>query len=904
MLVPWLLAISSVLLGMTSAAQLPLASSPMGWRVELSTDWDVLGPFPIHAREQHFLSPSFPINLSEPIDYNKTWMSAYADGGYVTWSTALSNANGDLKVSFPNIRWASLRATEGWAALQHHAVLRSTLTVYPPENQMSDVGNPPRLLVDLVQGAFFTILPSSVEDRVGLTPEWFTGNIYAMERPMPQNVRLPTAPSVTAPTKYDIFINGDYEIRLFGDPRGYGSDVPIQSISISVGIEIPTEKAVWEPSHDVTCDFLEGYAFGNALGIGLRSISGWWTVTDAKLREQSDAIEISHLKKMRLAPTQTRVIPLEISQSKPFTGTELHVDLIVTCGDSSTVVSATIPIKQHSMWTVSRYSVIKASYFFAESNPTPFLVIPPAQPNDGEPRPPILALHGAGVDIIEMPFWSEALPRQSHSWVIMPTGRTSWGMDWHGPSTQDVWQSLAALTTILDRRHEWHPWRLKQDTKVLVLGHSNGGQGAWYLASRYPDRVVAVAPAAGYIKSQAYVPLTQSRSGHFIDPALRSILESSLTPDDNDLFLSNLAEIPLLAIHGGDDDNVPVWHSRAALDVVKTWNPAGNASYQEDPGQPHWYPSAFTSSVVLHFLENNLQRPAIHTPSEFTLTVSIPAESHSLHGWRIESIRTPGRLARLAIRSKGGDILVQTTNVRSFSIDQGIYLISTININVDGNRVLFGTQSEGKKIVRFVLDNNRTWMLDRSNDASLRLQASGRFSAIFTSNASLVLVVPSSTLESRALSVALRVAHDLALFHKLDVDILSDSEIMEKVRGDALGGGNVIVIGQPGTAFMAHCLKNHASFELDGRTLRLQGHSLNEGDLGQYLNANAEDSVGLERAARAFPIRTGITVPDWILLGKDADRLGAGGVLGAGLWDEWGWTEVASWLDINSINDS
>lgn len=55
-----------------------------GWKVSVSREWDVsehlvvvkrtktishrhsilkvLGPFPIHAREQHFLSPSFPLN--------------------------------------------------------------------------------------------------------------------------------------------------------------------------------------------------------------------------------------------------------------------------------------------------------------------------------------------------------------------------------------------------------------------------------------------------------------------------------------------------------------------------------------------------------------------------------------------------------------------------------------------------------------------------------------------------------------------------------------------------------------------------------------------------------------------------------------------------------------------------
>jgi hypothetical protein len=83
------------------------------------------------------------------------------------------------------------------------------------------------------------------------------------------------------------------------------------------------------------------------------------------------------------------------------------------------------------------------------------------------------------------------------------------------------------------------------------------------------SRYILVIPAAGFIKAQAYVPLNHSRwvysplslpqrvptnycfsSAHFIDPFLRAILESSFTPDDNDLFLSNLVDTPSLVLHG------------------------------------------------------------------------------------------------------------------------------------------------------------------------------------------------------------------------------------------------------------------------------------------------------------------------------------------------------------------
>lgn len=78
-------------------------------------------------------------------------------------------------------------------------------------------------------------------------------------------------------------------------------------------------------------------------------------------------------------------------------------------------------------------------------------------------------------------------------------------MDWHGPSAADAWSTADALYTILrDRGIEpvstaltsWNGWTapyrdlVERSDKVVVVGHSNGGQGTWYLTSRWPDRVL------------------------------------------------------------------------------------------------------------------------------------------------------------------------------------------------------------------------------------------------------------------------------------------------------------------------------------------------------------------------------------------------------------------------------
>ena len=62
--------------------------------------------------------------------------------------------------------------------------------------------------------------------------------------------------------------------------------------------------------------------------------------------------------------------------------------------------------------------------------------------------------------------------------------------------------------------------------------------------------------------------------------------------------------------------------------------------YREDAEQPHWYPWIFQTEDVQAFID----APAFSSRSkQFTLTVAVPSESGSMHGWRIENLAVPGR---------------------------------------------------------------------------------------------------------------------------------------------------------------------------------------------------------------------------------------------------------------------
>ncbi|CAE6439188.1 unnamed protein product [Rhizoctonia solani] len=116
---------------------------------------------------------------------------------------------------------------------------------------------------------------------------------------------------------------------------------------------------------------------------------------------------------------------------------------------------------------------------------------------------------------------------------------------------------------------------------------------------------------------------------------------------------------------------------------------------------------------------------------------------------------------------------------------------------------------------------------------------SGPLSSILNSAKPIALVIPADRAEYYE-SIALRIAHNLYTYLKLDCAIVQDSEV-------------------DGT--------------LEGRSVV------------HHLYMDAFDPSGYERILRMFPLRTGVPGPEWMIVGPDCDTKGYGGVLAAGFWD-------------------
>lgn len=458
----------------------------------------------------------------------------YVAGGVASWARFTSK-DGQVAISFDG-DWEQLRADHGWASCQYRAELRSTVVIPNTGESLA------RVRVDAITAAEYAFVRKG-DDRV----VWYTGDVYAFAD-SPDGIRgkgEPDSPRASnfarclalPPGEYVLLVRALYEVRMFGDP---GSAPPNIRIKMRVFLDADEEddmpvpgmpnpmdrmymrmgtqpaslpsRATLEEGISVVPDLRDGWFMGSWMSVGVRvplaltDDTHFITVTAAS---EFDGVRLATVQPERIAPGQMRAVPLKITQTAAIHDSQrLSIKLTFSIANDPVLVTADweIPLRRRDENQPFRLSF--ASPSTSGDRPPALIslamVVPP--PKDGEEMegdpPVLLALHGAGVDT-QSEFWVTAMPRICGMWSILPSGRNEWGEDWHGGSMADVWAARSALAAPL------HRLGVKISNETLLVGHSNGGQGAWHLAARYPSLIRGVVAIAGYVKIQDYVPYTE-----------------------------------------------------------------------------------------------------------------------------------------------------------------------------------------------------------------------------------------------------------------------------------------------------------------------------------------------------------------------------------------------------------
>ncbi|KAG8710352.1 hypothetical protein FRC08_017273 [Ceratobasidium sp. 394] len=942
--------------------------------------------------------PGYPVGaaITAAFDFTKSYPSHLADGGFVRWNnfslldhyppSSTSQLDPGVRdfvsysVSFPDVRWESIRATEGWAGLQHHVLLHTTMRI-DPSSLTGDLGGatPTYLLLSAIQCSHVAVLDMSLSPTV---PRWHTGNIYAY--PDAPAIRIPLIfnGSVTdhgripssdgslegihiprdEPKELDLLIGLDYEIRLFGDPLvPTNSTLPTILADLQVALEFSGDSSAYslhddtelafqgnylpaqlspnggEPDSSRACaviadptthiipHFVNGWAYGDVIGIEITSCShDAWTITRATVVpnehdllnfNQDLGLSLDILDPVKFVPSQTRLISLKISQASPLPPSVRSFIVTLSIGSAlsplaverAQTLQTLVSIVNHD--SLSKLETgsqdIIMSYTSVSGIPASAVLLPPNSTNfDVSPDTRILvAMHGAGV-MHTSPFVLAAFPRPRHTWVLVVQGLTPWGLDWREASRADVCSALRELVLRLAGTWNEEDYCTPHDAvesvtrradvghisiPVIAIGHSNGGQGALYLASQFPDSVPALIPAAGYTSARLYISTQHSRGSMFADAGLQSIIRASLQGQDGDIMAGNLVLNRVHLVHGGEDENVPVWHSRERMALVKSWNPDADISFTEVPGKPHFWPTVFQDEPVSSRIAELVASPYAvlsNKLNSFTFTVVWPSESGGMGGWRVRELAVPGRLARIRVHGTH----VSTTNAYGLSINLSRAGLTHGWVDIDGKHI-------------DLPDMPVVWL--RRNTASdwkvvepFSPYPSGPLSRILTSPTTISIVIPSGP-NAYYQSLALRLAHNAFTYLKLDCTIVEDHEALSNQSSLA---GSVVVIGGYQNKYGLRVRSSPVRVLSDG-SISISGVKIGRAGTGSlslhknHLYIDAVDEVGYERAFHAFPLRTGVPGPEWMILGEECERKGYGGMYAAGFWNRQGQlSEVMSYF--------
>ncbi|OZJ04129.1 hypothetical protein BZG36_02819 [Bifiguratus adelaidae] len=822
------------------------------------SEWEVLGPFPAGMREQNYGAD--PLEAyggfhSLTYDEHDRYSSEFGPNGTIGWRRVYMTNDHYATVEYPEIDWAFVTEPSGWPAIQHQTWARATLSI----------SRPTVLVIQAYPVAMF-----SIDDKR------YSGDVYSYNTTR-HVVRL-------SPGPHTISVRMVHETRIFGakiPPRpGFGFWWEAMADDGSDIVRIL-------PSGTIIPNIVNGQLGGplgrvTVLNTGKKDI--WVQRVLVRTDEISGGVHVNvelSAGPVEIVAGQQRPLKLSLSISSSRVVDQLEHSKVNVPIDIIYIVK---PTMDNPGFPIQRYLKTNLTFKFAlpgkaykitfadydQSVQYAMLKSPKVDCIKQQCHAPILALHGAGVEA-DSEFWTEEIPQQELSWVVFPTGRTSWGYDWHGASYLNVLKALSQVTH-------------SEQSPFLLVGHSNGGQGAWHVLTHQPDRIMAAIPASGYTSIHNYVPYSHHQSRHYTDPILRGLLESSIAEYDLDVHIGNAKGISVLGRTGSRDDNVPPWHTKSMIRLLNQHTKRHQYKVSEVEGQGHWFSGVLGSSDMMQFLQDEhkafLDNGGLF-PEKFTITCINPGGMGSKGGILIEQLEQPFRLSTIDVmrldEQKDGSLAWQlnTQNIRRFTIlmDQQTAARRgpVTHLIIDGIRFP-DTLKMGSNALEFVKISGR-W--ERSHDKTWKYNERtattyGPAIRIYESRDPLQILLPDNgDVDEAYHRIALEIAADWYMYGG------GDAVILPAYRADSKSKGNVITLGHQGINSATRALARLAGdVEITSEHIKVNNKRYHGPGIGIVslhpwdddrlaLIIAGTDRDGIDIAAQVIPKRTGMLVPDY-----------------------------------------
>ncbi|KAI9699360.1 MAG: hypothetical protein M1836_002971 [Candelina mexicana] len=802
-------------------------------------------------------------------DAQTRYKSSLTNNGVVSWSlqkAIIKEAPGQgklaLEVGFPKVDWAFLTSIYGWAALQYQAWARGTI-----------------ILDSHIRRTVILYTENVLEFWID-NNSYFGGDVYAYRR-SPLVLQLDPGPH-------------RIDIRLVRDVRSLGG---LREPTIRIELEAQVSKGGLVALRDklVVSDIVDGQLASPLASIPLRnedqtSICVW------SVRSFDDSVNVAMIDNLSLVliAGQSRPLPFMISlRDRAPSSFSFVVDYsFVNDQEHRSTQLIHYQPKQLTIFDPHKFS------FLHPSGIVSYAILRPPSLETCTKRinrtfPIMLGLHGAGLDA-DSDLVRHTLDLVPHlcAWVLFPNGVTPWsGDDWHNWGFADVEAAITAIPVWMDNVR-WQGANADVQ-RWLVIGHSNGGQGTWFIATHRPHNVIAAAPVSGYLSISTYVPYQFWQE---VDPRLNSILQSAMNDYKHELLVHNLVGIPIMQQHGSTDDNVPAYHSRRMSQLM--FQTGWASEYNELPNQGHWFEGVMTTPALREFYRHALATSPNRSQlcKEFALVVANAGNIGPKCGLEVDQLESPDQYGRVEVKTNGTVWSIKTSNIHSFHLTPASCSgLDSVILLIDNELEQFRIDCRDTSDVVFSRSVEGLWRRSDASSGPKIVERSGRqlgsLDAILNTHGRFCVV----RCGHGTLGITLQIARNLFQYFGADVEIVDAPSTCVSHQGTVIRvvlSSNLLPSLLERYPITIEASRGILIRDVDGKERVYGLDPMLAALFLRPLESEAlelvvwgSEEAGLRQAARLVPMLTGVGQPDFIILGKECSWKGVNGVKAMGFFD-------------------
>ena len=323
--------------------------------------------------------------------------------------------------------------------------------------------------------------------------------------------------------------------------------------------------------------------------------------------------------------------------------------------------------KGEAPWTKATGLVVRGYRSLIDSSAQPYGLVIPENHDFTKPTPLYVWLHGRGDKNTDLHFLQERATRKGqiappNAIVVHPFGRHCVG--WKHAGEIDVLQA----TGVVKQQYKGDPDR------IVLIGFSMGGAGAWHIGAHYTDLWVAVSPGAGFVDTRRYQNIAPDELPADYVQKLWGLYD---VPD----YVRNLFNTNVIAYSGELDAQ-----RKAAVIMEEAFQGEGRQlTHLIGPGVAHAYEPE-TLKGLQRQIASLLGKGLDPYPKQLHLQTKTLQYSR-MHWIRVHELEEHWKDARVdAEIVSGGRIRATTKNIRSLTLNPWEKMQGAV-VDIDGQTV-------------------------------------------------------------------------------------------------------------------------------------------------------------------------------------------------------------------------